>query len=95
MIGSQAQQRDDFERMDLLIETYFPYLNGNMTQMRQYVSEASAIEADFRRLYKQGLFESADHAQRYANTLVSADVATKALTHALAVSLRSIARNHA
>jgi len=77
------------ERIGLIIGIYFPEIADEWKVVQQNVHKTSDIESDFRRGYKSGKTESAEHLTQYTQASLASMAMLRELSNKLLTALRT------
>jgi hypothetical protein len=79
------------ERIELIVDVYFPSLRSIWRAAHSAASSAMSVERDFRSRYKNGLPESAVHKSHFEKFMIEAEKKTTELQAAVAKAVRQVA----
>ncbi len=91
VIDSDTKSSVEVEKIEFLIDVYFPQISNEFEELRDVLQQANSIEADYKRAYKSsGPFVSEKHANDYEQKLVEAEKRSNSVLKKLAKIVRDM-----
>ena len=95
VIAAGEKENIKIDRMEMVLNIYFPDLANQFEACRAIVQAASAVEGEFRNLYRQNSgVDGEQHARRYQALLLQSEKSLNALLESLATEIRGISSAH-